>query len=159
MEDLVILETRNGRGVFAAKNFKKKEKILEFHGKLFAPDKLPNPYNDAEDGYIQISPKKYLGPSGNFDDFVNHSCDPNSGIKIRGKKVVLIAIKDIKKGEEITFDFSTTTDESGWEKKCNCGSKDCRKIIRDFKHLPKSVQKKYIKLGIVPNYVTKKSPK
>lgn len=46
-------------------------------------------------------------------------------------------------------------DEDNWTMKCNCGDKDCRKIIKDFKHLPRSTKEKYIKLGIVPDYVKK----
>jgi SET domain-containing protein len=55
-----------------------------------------------DDRYVQVDKNKYLGPSGDFDDLVNHSCNPNSGLKIKNKKAILIAIKNIKKGEEIT---------------------------------------------------------
>lgn len=63
-----------------------------------------------------------------------------------------MAIKDIEKGEEITWDYSTTMDEDIWEMDCNCGSKKCRKRIRDFKYLPKEIKERYVKLGIVPDY-------
>jgi len=44
-------------------------------------------------------------------------------------------------------------DEDDWELDCICESKNCRKKISDFKHLPKAIQQKYIKLGIVPKYI------
>ncbi len=97
----------------------------------------------------------YVGPSRDLDDFVNHSCNPNSGIKVTNRKVILIAIKNIQEGQEITFDYSTTMDEDDWEMDCNCGSQYCRKKIKDFKHLSKKIQEKYIRLGIVPKFILK----
>lgn len=147
-----------GKSVFANKNFKKGEKIIEFKGKLFTSEQVPTPYNEVEDHYVQIDKDLYMGPSGGLDDFFNHSCNPNSGLKVRSKRVILIAIKDIKKGEEITWDYSTTMmdDVDNWEMDCMCKSKNCRKRIRDFKYLPKKIQQKYIKLGIVPRYILEK---
>lgn len=68
-----------------------------------------------------------------------------------GKAV--FANKNFKAGEEITWDYSTTMDEDKWEMDCVCQSKNCRKRIKDFKYLPKEIQQKYIKLGIVPDYI------
>ena len=96
-----------------------------------------------------------MGPSGGLNDFLNHLCNPNSGLKIEGKRVTLIAIKNIKKGKEIKWDYSTTMDEDDWELDCKCGSKNCRKRIKDFKYLPKKLRQKYIKLRIVPEYILK----
>lgn len=144
-----------GKAVFAGRDFKKGEKIIEFKGRLFTYEQLPTPYDEVEDHYVQIDKNLYMGPSGNLDDFFNHSCNPNSGIKIIGKRVFLIAIKNVKKGEEIAFDYSTTMDEDDWELDCVCNNKNCRKKIRDFKYLPREVQQKYIKLEVVPKYILK----
>lgn len=64
-------------------------------------------------------------------------------------------MRDIKKDEECTFDYSTTMDEDDWEMDCSCGSKNCRHQIRDFKYLPKKLQEKYIEMGIIPDYIVK----
>jgi hypothetical protein len=153
---LVVKNTQNGKGVFADKDFDKGEIILEFRGKFFTYEELPTPYNEVEDHYVQIDKNLYMGPSGNIDDFFNHSCVPNTGLKIDGKKVFLIAVSNIKKGDEITWDYSTTMDEDDWEMDCQCGNKNCRGRIRDFKYLPPDIQKKYSDLGIVPEYISKK---
>lgn len=153
--NLILRRSKNGKGVFANKNFKKGGKIMDFHGKLLTYEQFPAHYTKMEDHCVQIGKNLYIGPSGKIDDFFNHSCNPNSGIKINGKNAVLIAIKNVKKGEEINFDYSTTMDEDFWEIDCNCGSKNCRKRIRDFKYLNKKIQQKYIKLGIVPKYLIK----
>ena len=143
----------SGKGIFANKSFKEGEEIIEFKGELFTYANLPTPYDKVDDHYVQIDKDLYMGPSGYFDDFINHSCDPNSGLKINAKKAILIAIKDIKKGNEITWDYSTVILERDWELNCLWQSKNCRKTIRNFNHLPKEAQQRYIKLGIVPKYI------
>lgn len=152
MVGLITKETKNGKSIFSNKKFRKGEEIFEFKGNFFTFDQLPTPYNEVDDHYVQIGEDLYMGPSGGQDDFFNHSCNPNSGLKINNKKVFLVAIKDIKKDEEIVWDYSTTMDEDEFEMNCNCESKNCRKIIRDFKHLPEELKQKYASLGIVPEY-------
>ena len=153
MDTLILGQSKLGKAVFTNKDFKKGEEIIEFNGKLFTYEQLPIPYDEVEDHYVQIDKNLYMGPSGGVDDFFNHACNPNSGLKIEGKRVILVAIKNIKKNKEIMWDYSTTMDEDDWELDCTCGSKNCRKRIRDFKYLPKEIQQKYIKLGIVPKYI------
>ncbi len=153
MDSLILGQSKNGKAVFANKSFKKGEKIIEFRGKLFTYGQLPTSYDEAEDHYVQIDKNLYIGPSKELDDFFNHSCNPNSGLKIEGKRAILITIKNIKKSEEITWDYSTTMDEDDWELDCVCRSENCRKRIKDFKYLPKDIQQKYIKLGVIPKYI------
>lgn len=155
MSKLRVGKSRLGKAVFANTDFKTGEVIIEFKGKLMKRKELPDLLTPEDDRYVQVGNDQYLGPSGDFDDLINHSCNPNSGIRIIKKKVMLLAIKNIKKDEEITWDYSTTMDEDNWELNCLCKSKNCRKRIRDFKYLPKKIQKKYIKLRIVPNYILK----
>ncbi len=50
------------------------------------------------------------------------ACTKNNGMGI-------FASQDIKKGEEITFDYSSTEADPYWKMKCKCGSFNCRKII------------------------------
>lgn len=156
MGSLILTQSKLGKAVLANKNFKIGEEIIEFRGQPMKREELPKLVTLEDDRYIQVGKNKYLGPSGGYDDFFNHSCNPNSGIKIVGKKVTLIAIKDIKKNEEITWDYSTTMDEDDWEMDCSCKSKNCRKKITDFKYLPKPIQQKYRALKIVPKYILKK---
>ena len=151
MPYLIIKKSSIGKGVFAGKDFEKNEKIFDFQGKLFSHDPMPI-YNPKKDRFIQIGRKLYMGGSGMYDDYINHSCQPNSGVKINGKKAVLVAIKNVLVGQEITFDYSTTMDENNFEMKCLCNKKNCRKKIKDFKYLPHKLKQKYVLLEIVPKY-------
>ena len=153
MDTRIFGQSHIGKAVFANINFKKGEEITEFKGQLMKRRELPELVMPEDDRFIQVGKDKYFGPSGGFDDFFNHSCHPNAGIKYVGERVILIACKDIRKGEEITWDYSTMMDEDQWEMDCMCKSKSCRKRIRDFKYLPKKIQERYMKLGIVPTYI------
>ena len=50
--------------------------------------------------------------------YTNHSCDPN--LAIQGQ-IVLVAMRDIAPGEELTIDWATT-DDGDYEMECRCGS-------------------------------------
>ena len=63
--------------------------------------------------------------------YTNHSCSPNSSV--RGRE--LVAICPITSGDEITFDYETTEWDMAEPFHCLCGSPDCRKVIKGFKHL------------------------
>lgn len=150
MDNLILGQSNLGKAVFANKDFVKGEEIIEFKGKLLIKKQLNTKYYINH--FLQIDKNLYLGPSGELDDFLNHSCNPNSGVKFRKQQVILAAIKNIKKMDEIVFDYSTTMYEDYWELNCRCGNKNCRKKISDFKYLSKEIQQKYIKLEIVPEY-------
>jgi D-alanine-D-alanine ligase-like ATP-grasp enzyme len=59
----------------------------------------------------------------------NHSCNPNTGYD--GLNVV--ALKGIRKGEELTLDYTTFLNEASASFECHCGAGNCRKIISGTK--------------------------
>lgn len=78
-------------------------------------------------------------------NLVNHSCEPNAGF---GDIIHLVAIKDIRPGEEICYDYafvmwSSEESTSHFELKCQCGTPSCRKIVTENDWKLKSLQEKY----------------
>ncbi|MCG8435860.1 MAG: SET domain-containing protein-lysine N-methyltransferase [Gammaproteobacteria bacterium] len=71
--------------------------------------------------------------------YTNHSCDPN--IAFQGQ-IVVIAMRDIAAGEELTHDWATT-DNLDYEVQCRCGSPQCRGTITGKDWRIKSLQEKY----------------
>lgn len=73
---------------------------------------------------------------------MNHSCDPNLWW---GDDLTLIARRDIKPGEEITYDYATTdiNPKTMPDVVCNCGSVECRKIVTYKDCLNLNWQKNY----------------
>lgn len=137
-----------GKGVFAKKKIKKGEIISIWGGDIVTEKEydLLSKKNRRYGRYgAKILDGFYLATHNIKEkreptDFFNHSCDPNAGIK---GQIILVAMRDIKSGEEITFDYGMNSDDSDDYFQCNCGSKNCRKIItgQDWK-IPK-LQKKY----------------
>jgi len=145
-----------GKAVFAAEHIHPGDVILKFGGSVIPSKELPYPYEHEKDYFLQIGEDMYLGPSGDMDDYVNHSCDPNCGIKIQHNEVVLIAISFIKKGDQITFNYSTTMNSDWGEFRCSCGSSNCLDVVRNFITLPPLIQKKYLELDVIPDYILAK---
>jgi SET domain-containing protein len=145
--NLIVKSAVAGRGVFAMEPATPGTLILPFTGPL-----LKYHQTTPQTLALQIGPDLYLGASGALDDYVNHSCLPNAGLRITATDVNLIALCPIAPGDEICFDYSTTMDEDDFEMPCHCGQPTCRKIIRDFKHLPLELKLHYAALGVVPDY-------
>jgi SET domain-containing protein len=122
-----------GKGVFAAKNIQKDELVALWGGLVYSAnevDKLSKRYPHFSTHTVSVFDNFYLGPikTKGFDDteFFNHSCEPNIGVK---GQIVVVARQNIKRGEELCFDYDTTeTCDEGWFY-CNCKSKSCRKKI------------------------------
>jgi len=145
---LSVRQGTHGRGVFTEEPISAGTRIIRFTGPLLRHAET-TPHTLA----LQVGPDTYIGSSGGFDDYINHSCEPNAGFKIEGTTADLHAIRDISAGEEILFDYSTTLDEDDFTMACQCGSPSCRKIIGDGKYLPNDVWQRYLRLGILPDYV------
>lgn len=116
--DVIVKKSKiQGKGVFANRNFKKGEVVLKWNPqeitkeeaeKLSAKEKH---YLWCQNGqyYLMQPPERYL----------NHSCDSNTKVKNKSD----VAVRNIKKGEEIT---STYNKKSSVNFKCKCGVKNCK---------------------------------
>ena len=89
--------------------------------------------------------KKYkslwISPFKNNPGFyINHSCNSSAGIR---DSIEIVAMRDIKKGEEVKFDYSTSESENGWTLICQCGEENCRRLIESYELLPAELKLKY----------------
>lgn len=140
-----------GRGVFATAPFVKGQEVLEFIGDIKSVADLVDLTHA-----LQIGPTTFLAPSGGVDDYVNHSCDPNTGIRDVDGRVMLFALRHINIGDEITFDYSTTQAGGYWTMTCQCGSRKCRRVIGDFEDLPSARKSYYIRnQAVLPFLISK----
>jgi uncharacterized protein len=71
--------------------------------------------------------------------FLNHSCEPNVGF---AGNIVLVAMRAIESGEELTTDYALFDDYDG-TMECRCGTASCRRAIdgRDWQR--QELQRKY----------------
>jgi SET domain len=91
---------------------------------------------------VQLSRDKHLDfplirkPNDHLDyawQYVNHSCEPNG--YVNAAEYSFCALRNIGKGEEITFNYLTTESELASPFLCECGSAKCFGFIRGYKFL------------------------
>lgn len=127
----------NNLGLFAKSDIKKGEKVIEYKGRKFTHKQVEE--NDRFDNskaiYLFTLNERYVLDGDtkiNTAKYINHSCDPNCEVDIIKGKIWIIAIKDIKKGDELSYDYGFGYDADFRQFPCKCGSKNCcGYIVRD----------------------------
>jgi SET domain-containing protein len=167
-ENVAKVEVRKskiqGKGVFTSADIQKGEAICILRGSRITIAQLKAQYASGEeriDDPLQVSDDEYINLEEPYV-FFNHSCTPNAGM--RG--TLMFALREIKTGEELTFDYSTTewSDGSKWGKNwtndwripCHCGSPNCRGEIREFPLLPDKMKREYLQANALPDFILRR---
>ena len=131
-----------GRGAFAVRPIRKGERLVEYVGERLTHAESDARYDDhAGDAHhtflFSVNRRTVIDAThgGNESRFINHSCEPNCESVIEGNRVFIDAIRNIRTGEELTYDYAferdgteTPEEETGLYG-CRCGSKKCRGTI------------------------------
>jgi len=100
---------------------------------------------------VQIDDDKFVDSDHRYaEDHINHSCDPS--IKIDFYSMNFVALRNIKKGEEIAYNYLTAEYDlvrDNLDFDCMCSSKNCYGRIKGFKFLTK-IQKLKLKTLLSP---------
>ena len=153
-DNVFVKRSNNGKGLFTKKEFRKEAIIFKVKGILIPESKMFNYPLKIRNNFFMMDKNNYLYPKGKEGEFINHSCNPNCGIKKNKKNLFIFAIKNIKKGNELLIDYSTTiANDDAWVMKCNCKDKNCRKTISKFSSLPYNIKRKYISSKMAPKYL------
>jgi SET domain-containing protein len=134
----------HGRGLFALKPISKNEIVAIKGGHILSREQLKKKRKIVGDSYIQIDDDFFLAPLTKEEHdsvmmFLNHSCDPNVGVK---GQITYVAMRDIKPGEELTLDYAMIDDDD-FTMECGCSKPNCRKIVTGKDWMKKDLQKKY----------------
>jgi len=154
---LVLRDTgKYGIGVFAGEDIKKGTIITTLRGEIIGfkecLERIKAGKEEQTDS-LQVGLERDM----DLDEFsrrFNHSCQPNAGLRRTSE---LIAISSIKRGKEITFDYSATVGpniaKQLWTMRCRCGSRNCRKSIGNVLTIPKKQIDKYRKAGALQDWL------
>jgi hypothetical protein len=121
---------RNGRGLYATQDIKEGARIIDYVGKIITNKQTEESqkFDNAKPIYLFNLNSKY-DLDGDFSwntaRLINHSCINNCDYNGTGLKLWIVAIKDIKKGEELTCDYGFGYDEDYKQFPCKCSSKNC----------------------------------
>ena len=118
------------KGLCASKNISAGSRIIEYIGKIISNKEVEkNPkFDNSKDIYLFDLNKKF-SLDGDYKwitaILINHSCNPNCEVEGKGLKLWITAIKDIKKGEELSYDYGFRYDSDYKQFPCKCGSLKC----------------------------------
>jgi SET domain-containing protein len=135
---------KGGMGLFAKQDIRKGEVVFIKSGHILKWEQVSKLIGKVGDCYMQIDDDFFLCPTTEDEVrdiaiYVNHSCDPNIG---PDGQVTFVALRGIKSGEELCYDYAMDTDHP-FEVKCRCGSGKCRKIITGNDWKLKGLQDRY----------------
>lgn len=153
---LEIRDTKlKGKGLFTTISIPSGMTILRFDGTQIQRKDIPDFSGKDASNLLQIGTTLYLNLKQLPAFFGNHSCKPNCRVIISVNKAFLSAIMPIAPGDELTYDYSTTSTETidTWSMECNCSLFGCRKVITGAKSIPEEQRKRYTDSKMFPDYV------
>jgi hypothetical protein len=120
----VDIPGKGGRAVVATRPLRRGALLIVFGGDVLSRSQVEALPADHRRLVLQVDEDCYLfsseeGPA----DWINHSCEPNAGL--RGQ-ISLVALREIAAGEEITFDYAMSDGSDYDEFDCECGAPSCR---------------------------------
>ena len=128
----------HGKGVFVVQPIKKGELFIEYIGEVIGwPEALRrHPHDPSQPDhtfYFHLDDERVIDGlvGGNASRWINHSCAPNVEAEDDTGRVWLKALRHLKVGEELFFDYGLVIDERhtpALKKRfeCRCGAKTCR---------------------------------
>ena len=120
----------DNQGLYASQSIKSGKVVIKYKGKIITKKETDtNPKYDNDKAIYLFNLNKRYDLDGDFKyntaRLINHSCNPNCEVEGKGLKLWIVAIRDIKKGEELSYDYGFGYDEDYKQFVCRCGAKNC----------------------------------
>lgn len=116
----------HGTGGFARADIPSGTRVIEYVGELITKQESLARCERSNEYIFAIDDQHDL--DGNVDwnpaRFLNHSCEPNCEAQFLEGRIWLVAIREIRAGEELTFNYSYDLEDYR-EHPCHCGAKSC----------------------------------
>lgn len=128
----------HGKGVYATETIRKGARIIEYTGEHMPWDvAMDLPPRDPNDPYhtffFSLENGDVIDASvgGNDSRWINHACDPNCETTEEDDKIFVYALRTLRPGEELFYDYKIVPAERRTKKlekefACRCGSANCR---------------------------------
>ena len=144
----------HGSGLFASQNIKRGNKIIEYvgdkvtkkEGDKRADQQINKAKKNKNNGMVYVFElnQRYDidgGVSHNYARLINHSCNPNCEVEINNNRIWILAIKNIKKDAELSYNYGYSYDIDYVDHVCLCGSYKCVGYILSEDEWPKLKKK------------------
>jgi hypothetical protein len=139
----------HGTGVFATRDIAAEEEVVEYAGRRLTHAEADALYpDDNGHTFLYELNERYMidaAVDGNDARWINHSCDPNCEVYLEESedgdpakdRLVICAMRSIRAGEELTYDYGIVTREPITEEErrlwaCRCGAANCRGLMLEY---------------------------
>lgn len=128
-------------GCYTTHAIRKGSRIMEYTGLLVSQKEGNRLYEDKEFTYLfGLGKGSHLIDGHGTAAFLNHSCDPNCETDEQEGRIWISAIRDIRAGEELCYDYNLY--DGRGDADCNCGSTNCRGTMYSDSELRKQRRKR-----------------
>ncbi|MCA9472615.1 MAG: SET domain-containing protein-lysine N-methyltransferase [Nitrospirales bacterium] len=120
----------NGKGLFAAEPIRARQKIGEFEGEVISQRVARRRAKTRRHiAIVEVNNGKAIDAAGQKHGFrfINHSCSPNTYMRIIRERVEFYSLRHIKVGEELTCHYGESHHEG--LRRCTCQSANCRLFL------------------------------
>jgi len=129
-----------GKGAFAIRRIRSGARIIEYLGERISVAESDRRYAGGPRAHAHVllftvdeATVLDAGVDGNEARFINHSCEPNCEAVTQGKRIWIYALRDVERGEELTYDYNLTGDSEDADERsayeCRCGAPGCRRTM------------------------------
>ena len=132
------------QGLFAAQDIIKGTRIMTYIGEKLSRQESARRL-EAGNAYIFHLNYRYALDGETLENtarYINHSCDPNCTVEKAHDTLWIVALRDIKEGEELSYNYGYDL-KHYTENPCNCGAKNCCGYILDRQYWER-IQRKAI---------------
>ena len=116
-------------GCYTNTPIRKGSRVAEYTGHLLTKKQADKLYEKSPVTYLfGLGDGSMVIDGHSMTMFINHSCDANCETEEIDGHVYVVAARNIRPGEEITYDYCLY-DGGEDEANCNCGAKGCRRTM------------------------------
>jgi uncharacterized protein len=114
-------------GCYTTSAIRKGVRVVEYTGPRISPERADEIYDGRSTTYLfGLRNGKQIIDGHGVAMFINHSCDPNCETDEIAGRVWIMARRNIKAGEELTYDYMLYDGAEDDPAPCFCGSEKCR---------------------------------
>ncbi len=127
---LRVKRSTTGLGLFAGQDISKGTCIIEYVGDVLTPAQAAKRWSRY---LFQINRRRVIdgSPRWNKARYINHHCRPNAEAEIVGGRVFISAVKPIKAGDEITYDYGKEYfDMFITAERCGCSTHQRKRAVQ-----------------------------
>jgi uncharacterized protein len=141
---LVIRRSKiHSDGCYTTLPIKRRKLVTEYTGPRLTIKEADDIYEKSPRTYLfGLTDGEHVIDGDGVSAFINHSCEPNCEADEIDGRVLITAIRDIRAGEELSYDYNLYDGELDDESPCFCKATSCRGSMYSVKELARRAKAK-----------------